>query len=67
MQHRVDVTPLLEPDAIFDRSPRFVPDPRFRVRAVRQGGPGLALLLGLAIERPQHPGDPVPQVIWRKR
>lgn len=67
MQHQVDLTPVLEPDAIFDISPRFVPDRRFRVRPVTGSGLGAALLLGLAVEHPRHPGDPVPQIIWRPR
>ncbi|MFW5925756.1 MAG: hypothetical protein ACOCV4_06285 [Myxococcota bacterium] len=67
MQQRVDPTPILEPDAIFDTSPRFVPDRRFRVRPAPGHGLGVALLLGLAVEHPRHPGDPVPQIIWRPR
>ncbi|MFW6050576.1 MAG: hypothetical protein ACODAU_05350 [Myxococcota bacterium] len=65
MQAQADLTPILEPDAIFETAPRFVPDRRFRVRPARAGGLGAALLLGLAIERPRHPGDTVPRIIWR--
>lgn len=67
MQHRSDCPPLLEPDAIFETAPRFVPDRRFRVRPVGRGGSAAGLLLGLAVERPRHPGEPIPQIIWRPR
>jgi hypothetical protein len=65
MQHDVDC--VLEPDAIFEAAPRFVTQGRFHVRAANRNGLGAALLLGLAVERPQHPNERVPRIIWEPR
>jgi hypothetical protein len=63
MQHDPDT--VLEPDAIFETAPRFVTRGRFRVRPANRNGLGAALLLGVAVEHPQHPGERVPRIIWQ--
>jgi hypothetical protein len=65
MEH--DSNSVLEPDAIFEAAPRFVLNGRFHVRPANRNGLGGALLLGLAVTRPQHPGDQVPRIIWQPR